>query len=118
MEKNWIKEIIEFVRNAMNEGLSIYTYKREECYDIRVVRNNSLYETFDITVCKDDITIASPNGGFAKIEYKRSKRDELELDSIMLSIEEYKNDVALSEFSGFFNKEDKPRNIDSLDDDD
>ena len=118
MEKNWIEEIIEFVRNAMNEGLTIYSGKYDDGYQIRIIRNHSLYETFDIIIYKDYITMTSPNGGFAKIEYKRSKRDELELDSIMLSIEEYKNDVALSEFRGFFNKEDKPTTIDSLDDDD
>lgn len=117
MEKNWIEEIIEFVRNAMNEGLIIYADIYDK-YHIKIIKNYSLYETFDIIIYKDHITMTSPNGGFAKIEYKRSKRDELELDSMMLSIEEYKNDVALSEFHGFFNKEDKPTSIDSLDDDD
>lgn len=118
MEKNWIEEIKEFLRKAMNEGLSIYTYKCEEHYDIRVMRDNSLYKTFDIIIYKDYITMSSPNSGFIKIEKKLSKRDELELDAMILSIEEYKEDIAISEFNNFFSEDNTPTTIDNLDDDD
>ena len=116
--ENWIEKIKEFIRNAMNEGLSIYTYKREKHYDIRIMRDNSLYKTFDIIIYNDCITISSPNSGFVKIENKLSKRDELELDATILSIEEYKEDMAISEFNNFFNKDNTPTTIDNLDDDD
>ena len=118
MEKNWIKEIIEFIRNAMNEGLSIYTSECDNSYHIRTVRNHSLYETFDFDLYKDRIIISSPTG-FIKIENKLSERDELELKAIMLSIKEYKEDMAVSEFENFFKEnEDKLKSIDNLDDDD
>ena len=117
--KNWIEKIREFVRNAMNEGLSIYKYKNEDCYDIRIVRNNPLHETFDITIRKDRISINTPNSGFIVIEIELSKRDKLELDAVMLSIEEYKEDIAITEFNNFFKKDNNsPTTIDNLDDDD
>ena len=114
---NWIKEIIEFVRNAMNEGLSIYTFEYDNYYHIRIIRNRSLGEVFDFSLHKDYITIDSPTG-FIKIENKLSERDELELKAIMLSIKEYREDMAISEFEHFFRKDDKPTTIDNLDDDD
>ena len=43
MERNWIKEIIEFIRNAMNEGLSIYTCEYDNSYYIRIIRNHSSF---------------------------------------------------------------------------
>ena len=117
--KSWVERIIEFVRNAMNEGLSIYKYKDEDCYTIRIVRNNSLNETFDINIREDRISINTPNSGFVVIEVELSKRDKLELDAVMLSIEEYKEDVAITEFNNFFKKDNNsPTTIDNLDDDD
>ena len=117
--KSWIEKIIEFVRNAMNEGLSIYKYKGKDYYNIRIVRNNSLNETFDITIYEDNISMNTPNSGFVAIEVELSKRDKLELDAVILSIEEYKEDVAITEFNNFFKKDNNsPTTIDNLDDDD
>ena len=117
--KSWIEKIIEFVRNAMNEGLSIYKYKGEDHYYIRIIRNDSLNETFNIIIYEDRISINTPNSGFVVIEVELSKRDKLELDAVMLSIEEYKEDVAITEFNNFFKKDDNsPTTIDNLDDDD
>ena len=120
MEKtNWIEKIIEFVHNAMNEGLSIYKYKGEDRYDIKIVRNNSLNEAFDISIFEDHISMNTPNSGFVVIEVELSKRDKLELDAIILSIEEYKEDIAITEFNNFFKKDNNsPTTIDNLDDDD
>ena len=115
MEKNWTKEIIEFIHNAMNEGLTIYNYEPNKYeYQIRVIRD---YKAFDITICKSFIDICSPSG-YKKIENKLSERDELEIKAMMLSIKEYREDVAISEFEHFFKKDDKPTTIDNLDDDD
>lgn len=118
--KSWIEKIIEFVRNAMNEGLSIYKYKGEDYYNIRIAGNNSLNEIlFDITIFEDHICMNTPNSGFVVIEIELSKRDKLELDAVMLSIEEYKEDVAITEFNNFFKKDNNsPTTIDNLDDDD
>lgn len=117
MERNWIKEIIEFIRNAMNEGLSIYTSEYDNSYCIRTIRNHSSCETFDFDLYKDRISISSPTG-FIEIENKLSERDELEIKAIILSIKEYNEDMAISEFRNFFKKDDKPTSIDNLDDDD
>lgn len=117
MERNWIKEIIEFIRNAMNEGLSIYTCEYDNSYYIRIIRNHSSCETFDFNLYKDRIIISSSTG-YKKIENKLSERDELEIRAIMLSIKEYNEDVAISKFDNFFKKDDKPTTIDNLDDDD
>ena len=117
MERNWIKEIIEFIRNAMNEGLSIYTSEYDNSYYIRTIRSHSSCETFDFNLYKDCIIISSPTG-FVKIKNKLSERDELEIKAIILSIKEYKEDMAISEFENFFRKDDKPTTIDNLDDDD
>ena len=117
--KSWIEKIIEFVRNAMNEGLSIYKYKGEDYYNIRIVRNNSSNETFVITIFEDHISMNTPNSGFVVIEIELSKRDKLELNAVILSIEEYKEDVAITEFNNFFKKDNNsPTTIDNLDDDD
>ena len=78
---------------------------------------DSFYKVFDITICKDNICIESPTG-FVKIENKLSERDELEIRAIILSIKEYNEDMAISEFENFFRKDDKPTTIDNLDDDD
>ena len=117
MEKNWIKEIIEFVRNAMNEGLHVWGGEYNDNYQIRIIRNHSLNEAFDFSIHKDHITISSPTG-FITIEYKLSERDELEIKAVMLSIKEYREDMAISEFEHFFKTNDEPKTVNDLDDDD
>ena len=42
----------------------------------------------------------------------------MELDALVLSVEEYKEDMAMSEFNSFFNEMDKPTDINDLDNDD
>ena len=76
VKRNWIKEIIEFVRNAMNEGLNVYSGEYNDNYQIRIIRNHSLNEAFDFSIYKDHIAISSPTG-FIKIENTLSERDEL-----------------------------------------
>ena len=119
MEKNWIEEIREFVRKAMNEGLGIYTYNYGSIRQIMVKRrsNNSL-ESIDIFISENEIIINTPKSGLKKIKYNLSKRDALELDAIMLSIDEYKEDVAMSEFENFFKEGEKTPDINDLNDDD
>ena len=118
MEKrNWIKEIIEFVRNAMNEGLNVYSGEFNNNYQIRIIRNRSLNEAFEFSIYKDHIAISSPTG-FIKIENKLSERDELEIKASVLSIKEYKEDMAIFEFEHFFKTDNEPKTVNDLDDDD
>ena len=123
MEKNWIKDVIEFVRKAMNKGLLIKGYKCSFC-----IEENKLVEYYDISI-EDEIAFRfyKENGKFEletpKGRYKSilnlTKRDFIELDSLVLSIEEYSEDMAISEFNNYFGEEEnKVVNINDLDNDD
>ena len=118
--ENWIKKIIEFMRNAMNEGLFIDAYKNTSFEE----EDSTLYN-FDveykvnISFCVYDNSLRiTTEHGYIKVAYELSKRDKLELDALILSIEEYKEDIAISEFNSFFKKDETPTTIDNLDDDD
>ena len=116
MEKNWIDEIREFIRKAMNEGLRVRAYNNTSLkhYEIRVFKENSI---IGFTIETSKIRIETPKGELYTDVYL-SKRDLLELDAIMLSIEEYNSDMALTEFENFFKKdENKPKDINDLDND-
>ena len=120
MEKNWIDEIREFVRKAMNKGLLIDAYKgntpwKEDCSIYNFDIEHKVCITFH--VWNNSLRIATEHGDL-KVTYKLSKRDELELDALILSVEEYKEDMAMSEFNSFFNEMDKPTDINDLDNDD
>lgn len=121
MEKNWIETVKEFIRKAMNKGLSISGYKQsipwgeyKIWYDFEIDHSKIVlkFDTYD-----DSFTIHTPNG-FYKTNYKLTKRDELELEALILSIDEYREDMAISEFNAFFNDMDKPTDINDLDNDD
>ena len=120
MEKNWIDEIREFIRKAMNEGLRVRAYntligeENIKHYEIRVFKENSI---IGFTIETSKIRIETPKGELYTDVYL-SKRDLLELDAIILSIEEYNSDMALTEFENFFKKdENKPKDINDLDND-
>lgn len=121
MEKNWIEEIKEFIRKAMNKGLKIRNYRYTEnddntiYYEINIFCNNLAIR---ITINKEEICIETPNG-YANFNINLTKRDLLEIDAMMLSIEEYNEDMALTEFNNFFGEEEnKVVNINNLDNDD
>lgn len=120
MEKNWIDEIREFVRKAMNKGLLINAYKGTTPWE-----DNSKTYNFDIEhkVCItfyvwDNSLRITTEHGYLKVTCELSKRDELELDALILSVEDYREDMAMSEFNSFFNEMDKPTDINDLDNDD
>ena len=111
---NWIEKIKEFIRKAMNKGLCIEGFHKEGLlphYSILVDKKISfgIHENY--------IHLTTPTGNLRK-DINISKRDLLELDSILLSIEEYNGDMALSEFENFFNEENKSIDINDLNDDD
>lgn len=120
MEKNWIDEVREFVRKAMNKGLLIDAYKgttpwEEDSKTYNFNIEHKVCITFN--VWDNSLRIATEHGHL-KVTYELSKRDELELDALILSVEEYKEDMAMSEFNSFFNEIDKPTDINDLDNDD
>ena len=121
MEKNWIKEIREFVRKAMNKGLRTVAYHTlmgndsRDYYEIRIFKEGSIVEfTIEPTnLCLDT------SKGTAHFDLTLSKRDLLELDAMILTIEEYNEDMAISDFNNFFgDEENKVVNINDLDNDD
>ena len=122
MEKtNWIEKIKEAVRVAMNKGLHIKGYKSEICncfYDFNIYINNN--EGIQITIFNNSIIINTPKGN-KYIDYKMTDRENLEMQAMFLSVKEYNEDMAISEFNEFIsNKEEisEIKNINDLDNDD
>ena len=117
MEKNWIEKIKEAVRVAMNKGKHIDTY-----YDDDLVMRGFRIEVDDdssisIDFFKEGINIFTRNG-YLYVNYNLTDRDKLELQALALSIKEYKEDMAISEFEEFISdKKEDITNINDLDDD-
>ena len=120
MEKNWIEEIKEFLRKAMNKGLKINAYHilvgddSTDYYNFRVI-GDSIIEF----IIEPSIITLETKKGTAHFDKDLSKRDFLELDAMILTIEEYNEDMAISDFNNFFGEEEnKVVNINDLDNDD
>ena len=117
-----INSIIEFVHNAMHHNM----YVSKEFYDFEdsqewyfYINNGKDYIRHIIkkTSKKDSIMIKSHTGTLV-LNITLSDRDILDLNTLSLDIKEYREDKALSEFNNFFsNIEEKPTNIDDLDED-
>ena len=116
MEKtNWIEKIKEAVRVAMNKGLNVQRGTGGFPYTISI-RNqkNQIY----ICIFKDGISISTSNG-YIRIDHSITEREELEIQALMLSIKEYNEDMAISEFEEFISdKKEEITDINNLDDDD
>ena len=120
MEKtNWIEKIKEAIRVAMNKGLRIKGYKSEiygHVYDFYIYINSN--EEIQISIFNNCITINTPKG-HKSIDYKMTDRENLEIQAMFLSVKEYSEDMAISEFNEFISdKENKPKDINDLDNDD
>ena len=120
MEKNWIEEIKEFLRKAMNKGLKINAYHTlvgddsTDYYEFRVIGDSII----EFIIEPSRITLETKKGT-AYFDKDLSKRDFLELDAMVLTIEEYNEDMAISDFNNFFgDEENKVVNINDLDNDD
>ena len=117
MEKNWIEKIKEAVRVAMNKGKHITTYYDDDFmkgFCIEVDDDNSI----SIDFFKEGIIIFTRNG-YLHVNYNLTDRDKLELQALALSIKEYKEDMAISEFEEFISdKKEDITDINNLDDDD
>lgn len=122
MEKNWIEKIKEAVRIAMNKGLHIRYYTSENIgipheiiWWINKGEDNSKH--ISIKIMENIIYIITPTG-FSEIAYSITDRDDLELRALGLSIKEYNEDMAISEFEEFISdKKEEITDIDNLDDD-
>lgn len=114
MEKtNWIEKIKEAVRVAMNKGLNVDTGNNKNfTYTILINHKICIY------IYKESISINTPNG-YVRIDHSITDREELEIKALTLSIKEYNEDMAISEFEEFIsNKKEEITDINSLDDDD
>ena len=120
MEKtNWIEKIKEVIRVAMNRGLLLSGYKDEcgeEVFQFYIVEGNSGRITI---LCFIKAISISTKRGNIRIEHTLSDRDKLELQALILSIKEYREDMAISEFEEFISdKKEEITDINNLDDDD
>ena len=114
MEKNWIEKIKEAVRIAMNKGLNIQKSSEGFPYTISIKDQKNLIYIF---ISKEGIVINTSNG-YIHINHSLTDREELEIQALTLSIKEYNEDMAISEFESYFNTEDEPKTVNDLDDDD
>jgi hypothetical protein len=127
MEKtNWIEKIKEAVRVAMNKELKIIGDNSASYYQfiidfnnkgmdfIGLIRSGNFIEFF---IQKDIIRLKTPKGEI-RINYILTDRDDLELKALALSIKEYREDMAISEFEEFISdKKEDITDINDLDDD-
>lgn len=113
---NWIEKIKEAVRVAMNKGLKIVTYYNDDF--VRGFCMESDNNNISVDFFEEAVAIYTRHG-YLHVDYNLTDRDKLELQALALSIKEYKEDMAISEFEEFIsNKENKPKDIDDLDNDD
>ena len=113
MEMNWIEKIKEAVHVAINKGIYINGHIEDN--------NNTFYFYIgEITiVCFQETIIVTVRGGFAEIKYILTDRDKLELQALILSINEHRENVAISKLEEFISeKEDKITSINDLDSED
>ena len=114
MEKtNWIEKIKEAVRIAMDKGLSIHRSSGDFPYTI-AIKNQICIHIF-----KEGISI-STSKGYIYIDHSLTDREKLEIQALLLSIKEYREDMAISELEGFISdkKEDSKLTINDLDNED
>ena len=115
MEKtNWIEKIKEAIRVAMNRGLNIQKSSRGFPYSIVIKNQICIY------IFKEEISINTSKGHIC-IKHSLTDREELEIQALYLSIREYNEDMAISEFNEFISadkKEDSKLTINDLDNED
>ena len=100
MEKNWIEKLKEAIRIAKNKSMYLSAYEDEDfSYTFNI--DNKMDITF-YSDCKK-IHIRTPKGMLYS-DCTLTDRDKLELKGLILSIKEYKEDMAISEFEEFISK--------------
>ena len=111
--RNWIKESFEFIRKAMNKGDKIDSFNTDNHICFEIGDNIEIWfglrkEYFSLRTSK----------GYLHIPFKYSERDKLEIQAFHLTVVEYNEDMAISEFESYFNTNDEPKTVNDLDDDD
>ena len=113
----WIEKIKKAISVAMDKKLYVSGYHDtcEETFQFYIGVDDSRI----VILCfKEAISINTKKGSI-HINYTFTDRDSLELQGLCLSINEYRENMAISEFDEFIygNQEDTYKNIDELDDD-
>ena len=113
---NWIEKIKETVHIAMDKKLRIYAIYAEyppKQYSFILENNFEFY----VYVDSKRIILDSPKGKLS-VDYTINDRENLELQSLVLSIREYQENMAISELEEFISeKVETITDINSLDDD-
>ena len=115
-----LQDAIECVYKSMDKGYSVEnrSYLNGEdglrVYNFHIRENNNKYVTIGLS--DSEIRIYTP-GGELCIKYELTDRDKLELDTLVVEIKEYREKIAIDEFS-WFSKIPKVTSIYELDDDD
>ena len=117
-----INSIIEFVHNAMHHNMRVskdfYDFEDSQEWYFYVDNGKNYIRPIIKKTIKGDSIMIESNTGILVLDITLSDRDILDLNSLSLDIKEYREDKTLSEFNNFFsNIEEKPTNIDDLDED-
>ena len=114
MEKrNWIRESFEFIRKAMNKGDKINSFNTGKCIWFEIGDNIEIWFGFG-----EKYFSLRTSKGFLEIPFEFSERDKLEIQAFHLTVVEYNEDMAISEFESYFNTNEEPKTVNDLDDDD
>ena len=111
--RNWIKESFEFIRKAMNKGDKIQSFNHDKYTWFEIGDDIEIWFGFD-----DEYFSLKTLKGSLEIPFKYSERDRLEIQALHLTVIEYNEDMAISEFEGYFKTDDEPKTVNDLDDDD
>lgn len=116
---NWIEEIINFVLEAISKKLPV---AGEKCCDgtyrfevIKQIENTT--ENITIYLNEEYININTSGRGHIEKGIKLTERNKVDLDSLVLDINEYREKIALDRFYNFLTIN-MPPTLDNLDDDD
>lgn len=112
---NWIEKIKKAVRIAMDKKLPVEGTYDTCLYAFELGNNLNFYIYTD----SKRIMLYSPKGQLS-IDYSINDRENLELQSLVLSIKEYRENMAISELEEFVSENSEVEtitDINSLDDD-
>lgn len=117
-----INSIIEFVHNAMYHDMQVskdfYDFIDSQEWHFYINDDKNYIRHIIKKTFKGDYIIIESHTGTLVLDITLSDRDVLDLNALSLDIKEYGEDKALNEFNNFFsNIEEKPTNIDDLDED-
>lgn len=118
-----INNIIEFVHNAMHYNMYVsgdfYDFKEDgKEWGFRINNDKNYIQYIVKNHHEGDSIIVECHLGSLITNISLSERDIIDLNTLNLDIKEYREDKTLNTLNNFFsNIEDKPTNIDDLDED-